>query len=210
MSCPIDHDGREAFANKVGPHKGIVYGMWRTILMKRPSWWVFLCIIILHASLTVSLGVSIAKSPGHEENTHVLNLSPKVQHFQEKCGKGDAAKCNEIGIMYHEGRGVPRNLSEAVRFYKKACELESNVGCSNLGTMYAVGDGVKQDSLASIKFFQKGCDGGYGGACVNLGAMYGNGYGVPKDEGRAQSYFQQACEKGFAPGCTYFEKYGQR
>ena len=74
--------------------------------MKRQSLWVFLCLIMLHVSLIVSLEVSTAKNPDHEENSHGLILSPKVQAFQEKCAKGDAARCNEIGIMYHEAMRV--------------------------------------------------------------------------------------------------------
>ena len=59
--------------------------------MKLTASWGFLCILILPVSLTVHLGVSIAKSPGYEENSLDLSISPKVRTLQEKCAQGSAS-----------------------------------------------------------------------------------------------------------------------
>jgi TPR repeat protein len=59
-----------------------------------------------------------------------------------------------LGIMYAEGRRVPKDFAEAVKWYRKAAE-QGHVGAQfNLGIMYRKGEGVPQDDAEAAKWFR--------------------------------------------------------
>jgi TPR repeat protein len=78
-----------------------------------------------------------------------------------------AAAQYNLGIMYRNGRGVPKNDSEAVKWYRKAADQGHSGAQYNLVFMYAYGEGVPEsDSEAQF----------------SLGVMYANGEGVPEND----------------------------
>jgi TPR repeat protein len=81
--------------------------------------------------------------------------------------QGLAAAQYNLGIMYRNGRGVPKNDSEAVKWYRKAADQGHSGAQYNLVFMYAYGEGVPEsDSEAQF----------------SLGVMYANGEGVPEND----------------------------
>src|SRR5579864_882074 len=55
--------------------------------------------------------------------------------------QGDASCQNVLGILYSEGRGVPKNDAEAARWFRKAAEQGHAHACFNLGRAYQFGRG---------------------------------------------------------------------
>ncbi|SEP42856.1 Sel1 repeat-containing protein [Rhodospirillales bacterium URHD0017] len=98
---------------------------------------------------------------------------------------GDADAQNNLGTMYHTGKGVPQNYATAVSWFRRAADQGVAVAQDNLGDMYSRGLGVPQDYAEAIKWYRKGADQGYARAQGNLGLMYANGRGVPQDYGGA-------------------------
>jgi len=60
--------------------------------------------------------------------------------------QGDAAAQVKLGLMYNEGKGVPKDYKEAVRWYRLSVEQGDAEGQTRMGDMYFMGHGVSQDS----------------------------------------------------------------
>ncbi len=50
--------------------------------------------------------------------------------------QGDADAQNNLGVMYDEGRGVPKDDKEVARWYRKTAEQGQADAQFNLGLMY--------------------------------------------------------------------------
>ena len=95
--------------------------------------------------------------------------------------QGDASAQDDLGLMYADGRGVPRDSTEAVRWYRLAAEQGLADGQKNLGDMYMDGRGVPQDETEAVRWYRLAADQGRAAAQYFLGGMYANGRGVPQD-----------------------------
>ena len=101
-----------------------------------------------------------------------------------------------LGLMYANGRGVPKDDAEAVKWLRKAAEKGVDESQYNLGLMYANGRGVPKDDATAVRLYRKAAENGIAGAEYNLGLMYANGRGVPKDDAEAVKWLRKAAEKG--------------
>jgi TPR repeat protein len=101
-----------------------------------------------------------------------------------------------LGLMYANGRGVPRNDAAAVSWYRKAAEQRYGSAQINLGFMYENARGVPQDYTAAMNWYRKAADSSWDTAQNNLGLMYANGRGVPQDYVMAHMWFNLATANG--------------
>ena len=62
----------------------------------------------------------------------------------------DAATQYTLGIMYHDGLGVPRDYTQAVKWFQLAAEQGHAGAQYNLGVMYLKGDGVPQAYVQAL------------------------------------------------------------
>jgi len=123
--------------------------------------------------------------------------------FQRACDGGNLLGCNDLGMCYSGGTGVPRDDVRAVEFYQRACKGGYLDGCDHLGHHYERGNGVRDRDLAQARaLYQRSCDGGATSGCTDLGRMYETGIGVPKDTPRAGSLYQKACSAGDTNACS--------
>ena len=53
------------------------------------------------------------------------------QLFKKSCDLGEGAGCNNLGILYADGKGVSQDDTKASELYKKSCDLGSADGCKN-------------------------------------------------------------------------------
>jgi TPR repeat protein len=125
-----------------------------------------------------------------------------VAFYQRACDGGDARGCNNLGVMYMDGRGVAKDEVRAVTLFQGACDHDEAAGCSALGVAYMDGRGVKKDEARAVTLYQQGCDGGNADGCTGLGMMYADGRGVAKDEAHAVTLYQKGCDGGEAAGCS--------
>ena len=126
--------------------------------------------------------------------------SEEVRLFKEtkiKAEQGDAKAQVNLGVMYHEGEGVPKDYKEAAKWYRKAAEQGDDWMQYILGLMYSKGQGVPQDYVEAAKWFRKAAEQGFAMAQVYLSAMYEEGQGVPKDYVEAYAWFLLAKENGY-------------
>lgn len=58
-----------------------------------------------------------------------------LQKLQQRCDSGDAEGCFNLGLMYDEGKVVPKDNRKAVELYRKACYGDNMAGYNNLGVI---------------------------------------------------------------------------
>ena len=101
-----------------------------------------------------------------------------------------------LGLMYHNGLGVPQDYAEAVRWYRKAADQGQTEAQNALGFMYQNGRGVAQDDAEALRWYRRVADQGYARAQTNLGGMYAEGRGVAQDYAEAVRWYRKAAEQG--------------
>jgi hypothetical protein len=106
---------------------------------------------------------------------------------------------HNLGVMYHQGEGVPQDYGEAVKWYRRAAEAGIPEAQFNLGLMYDQGYGVPQDYGEAMKWYRRAAEQGHADAQLNLGFMYDDGRGVPQDYVQAHMWSNLAASR-FAPG----------
>lgn len=60
-----------------------------------------------------------------------------------------------LGLMYFNGKRVPKNYVKAAKWFFKAANQGSLEAMHKLGEMYRYGDGVPQDDSEAIQWFRK-------------------------------------------------------
>ena len=68
-----------------------------------------------------------------------------------------------LGLMYANGKGVPKNSPRAVNLFRMAADLGYAEAQFNLGLMYANGRGVTRDEARAVLWFRKAIAQGYTG-----------------------------------------------
>jgi TPR repeat protein len=114
----------------------------------------------------------------------------------EAAEEGNADAQYHLGLMYANGRGVPRDDKIAVLWYGKAAEQGEAQAQFNLGWMYANGRRVAKDEKIAVLWYTKAAEQGYARAQYNLGVRYANGQGVEKDENTALLWYGKAAVQG--------------
>ena len=61
--------------------------------------------------------------------------------------QGDAKAQYNLGVIFANGKGVPKNDSKAVKWYRKAAEQDHAGGQFGLGSAYFLGRGVPENYL---------------------------------------------------------------
>jgi uncharacterized protein len=128
---------------------------------------------------------------------------------RRQCERGIPASCEEVGIRYEDGEGIPVNLKQAAAYYRLACDGGSAAGCRDLGLLLEDGRGVRKDLAAARELYQRACS-GVGPerdrdrepeGCNDLGLLYDEGKGVAEDDVQAAAFFRLACAGESVTGC---------
>ena len=75
--------------------------------------------------------------------------------YRMSADAGDAEAMLNLGVMYENGRGVPKDEAEAVRWYRKSADAGDTKAMLNLGRAYENGQGVPKDAAEAILWFHK-------------------------------------------------------
>ncbi len=70
-----------------------------------------------------------------------------LKEFRPLAEQGFALSQFNLGVMYHQGQGVPQDYQEALRWYRLAADQGDANAQYNLGIMYDKGQGVPQDYI---------------------------------------------------------------
>jgi TPR repeat protein len=112
--------------------------------------------------------------------------------------QGSARAQRNLGVMYHNGQGVPQDYAAAAMWIGKAADQGDPAAQHNLAFMYDNEQGVPQDPAAAVTWYRKAAEQGHAGAQSNLGFLYRNGHGVSQDNAAAFCWYRKAAEQGNA------------
>jgi TPR repeat protein len=111
--------------------------------------------------------------------------------------QGNATAQARIGLMYHEGDGVPKDYAEAARWLRMAAEQGYGPAQAALGAMYVNGEGVPRDLAEGIRWLRNAAEQGLSPVQETLGEMYSvNSKNVPQDYAEAAKWFRKAADQG--------------
>lgn len=83
----------------------------------------------------------------------IAQKDTELSHFEKLASEGDAQAMTEIGLRYHQGRGVKQDYALAYDWYWKAIEKGDGDALNNLGVMHRDGLGVpKNQKVAYLTF----------------------------------------------------------
>ena len=135
------------------------------------------------------------QKPGNAAKPSQGNSQSK--EFKSLAEQGNATAQYELGVMYHNGRGVPQDYAEAVNWYRKAADQGYATAQNNLGVMYRTGKGVPQDNAEAVNWYRKAAEQGLALAQYNLGVMYDNGLIGPQDVVQAYMWLNLAAVQNY-------------
>jgi uncharacterized protein len=115
-----------------------------------------------------------------------------VDALKTRAAQGIAEAQFALGLMYHNGQGIPQDYAEALKWYHLAAAQGDAKAQSNLGFGYYSGQGVPQDYAEALKWHRLAAAQGNADAQFMLGHMYDKGQGVPQDYVQAHKWYNLA------------------
>jgi TPR repeat protein len=130
------------------------------------------------------------------------DLPQAARLFQRACDLGHAGGCNNLGLAFESGQGVPQDYERAFTLFEHACGGGFAEGCNNQGALYEHGQGVPVNLGDALRLYAQACNHGSALGCSNLGVLYAEGRGVRPDPAEAVQLFTEACSAGSSVGCN--------
>jgi TPR repeat protein len=84
-----------------------------------------------------------------------------IETMRKAAEAGDADAQYDLGLMYHDGEGVPEDYVEAVKWFRKAAEQGHAAAQFYLGIAYHGGVGVPKDDAEAVKWLRKAAEQGH-------------------------------------------------
>ena len=136
--------------------------------------------------------------------------------------------CLTLGVVWNEGRVVPRDLTEAGKDFARACDLKMQYACPSLvalvkengprysarrasggrrelfypGVAYLCRPGVfRKTPRQRWALFRQSCADRMVARVRRAGGMLSRGAGTAADAALASAYFEKACRGGVAASC---------
>ena len=110
--------------------------------------------------------------------------------------QGNAIAQYYLGMMYHEGTGVPQNDKQAIHWFTQAAEQGYARAQYNLGVMYRDGIGVPKNDKQAVHWTTQAAEQGNALAQLALGLLYYAVEGVPKNVVKAYAWWNIAAAQG--------------
>jgi len=125
------------------------------------------------------------------------NYKEGAAQFKVLANDGDAFSQCLLGVMYQNGRGVPKNVNTAISWYMKAAKQ----GCSNsevhLGDIYLYGEqGIKKNDKVAADWYRRAAHHGSQNAQMALFKMFISSH-FGDEAAEARAWLARACQ---APG----------
>ena len=108
-------------------------------------------------AIVLSLGLAAPVAAGPYEDAMAAydsgDHATALRLLHPLADQGDAFAEFYLGIMYHNGEGVPQDYAMAAVFTRKAADQGNAKAQANLATLYAAGLGVPQDYVLAYMWF---------------------------------------------------------
>ena len=149
--------------------------------------------------LALLLGIQTLANAGLSEGIAAFNAkdyATALREFLPLANQGNAQAQNNLGVMYKNGRGVPKDEAQAVAWYRKAAEQGNANAQTNLGNMYGNGRGVPKDVVLAYMLYNIAAANGNEKAINNRASLEGT-------LSRQQITEAQALASAWKPGTPF-------
>ena len=133
----------------------------------------------------------------------VKDYATALREWKPLAIQGHAHAQGNLGVMYNNGRGVPRDYKTALKWYRLAAEQGNASAQFNLGSVFENGEGVRKNKTTAVKWYRLAAKQGHAHAQFNLGVLYHMGRDVTRDYKTALKWYTLAAEQGDADGQYY-------
>lgn len=123
-----------------------------------------------------------------------VDYKKAAQWFSEAALSGVANARYNLGVLYHQGLGVPRDIARAINWYRAAAVLDHPEAQYNLGIAYIEGIGTQYNPRAAAQNFERAARGGVKEAAYNLGLIHENGLLGTPDMNEAVFWYKTASD----------------
>jgi TPR repeat protein len=113
-----------------------------------------------------------------------------LAELENAAKNGDAQAFFNLGIMYADGRALPKDEAKAAIYFREGAEKGSLLAAFNYAQALRKGEGVTLDYIEAAKWYRFAAERGDFRACNELGLLFVEGKGVARDleEGFAWIY----------------------
>ena len=126
----------------------------------------------------------------------------EIDNICERTKKGDANAMNEMGVLYHNGRGVDQSFSNAMAWYEEAADHDNSDAWVNIGILYDFGHGADVNYNHVTSMFIRAASLGNEWAIKNI-FFQSKVKGTNPDFKEVMAWFKEAAELGDA-GAMYY------
>lgn len=124
------------------------------------------------------------------------DVSRAILWFEEAAKNGVANARYNLGVLYHQGIGVPVDIDKAMSFYAEAATQGHPEAQYNLGIAHIEGIGVTYDPKMAAQYFEQAANSGITEAAYNLGLIYENGLLGETRPDDALMWYKKSADKG--------------
>ena len=114
--------------------------------------------IFLSVTLLFAYSVYASDELFYASDELLFRMASKLDEYFETAERGDVDTQYLLGLMYKDGKVVPKNDAEAVRWLSRAVEHEHVEAQIALGYMYSKGEGVDESDPEAIQWYRKAAD----------------------------------------------------
>ncbi len=142
-----------------------------------------------------SLGIFAAAGIGIEQPAP----AEAIDWYKKAVRQGSLDAATNIGLMYAQGRGVPKDHAEALTWLRQAAEGGDAIAQYNLALLYSRGDGIPKNDQESVRWLTAAAAHNVIPALLDLANFYMHPPSLTsEDVNRAISYYEKAAELGSA------------
>ncbi len=123
-------------------------------------------------------------------------LQDDVEALKQKAEQGDVQAQYNMGMLYEQGKGVPKSYTEAAKWLKKAADNGFVQAQLRLAYYYEVGAFTDMNYVEAARYYNLAAQQGNAQAMNTLGRYYMDGLGVKKDLNKAKDLFEGALKGG--------------
>ncbi len=145
-----------------------------------------------HEKAQYSLGKLLEIGEGQVQQ----DLTEATKWYQRAADQGVSAAQNNLGLMYSQGRGVPRDVAHAVQLWLAAAEDDHAIAQFNLGLAYFRGEGVAKNQSQATGWFRRAGELGLAPAQYAMGQVIRMGLVAGGTKAEALGWYEMAAAQG--------------
>ncbi|GLQ17571.1 peptidoglycan-binding protein [Maritalea porphyrae] len=142
---------------------------------------------------TETVTASIPNSPVAVE-LPPTDLGPNA--LREAAANGDPRAQYEVGMIFAEGKAVPKDSQAAVKWFERSAASGFAAAQYRLGTAFEHGLGIQKDLDQAKLWYLRAAEAGNRMGMHNLAALYASGPDSDRDFSAAARWFEEAAKRG--------------